>query len=77
LTPLKPSEEHLPIESLSDDNIPSIGEKLYLVPRHICPTVNNFDQALFVVGGRVRASEAVTARGHEAPLTLTDRKVAV
>jgi D-serine deaminase-like pyridoxal phosphate-dependent protein len=77
LKPLKPSEEHLPIESMSDDNIPSIGEKLYLVPKHICPTVNNFDQALFVVDGRVRAVEPVTARGHEAPLALTDRKVAV
>jgi D-serine deaminase-like pyridoxal phosphate-dependent protein len=77
LKPLKPSEEHLPIESMSDDNIPSIGEKLYLVPKHICPTVNNFDQALFVVDGRVRAVESVTARGHEAPLALTDRKVAV
>jgi D-serine deaminase-like pyridoxal phosphate-dependent protein len=77
LRPLKPSEEHLPIESLSDDSIPSIGEKLYLVPRHICPTVNNFDQALFVVDGRVRAVEPVTARGHETPMALTDRKVAV
>ena len=77
LKPLKPSEEHLPIESLSDDSIPSIGEKLYLVPRHICPTVNNFDQALFVVDGRVLAVEPVTARGHEAPMGLVDRKVAV
>jgi D-serine deaminase-like pyridoxal phosphate-dependent protein len=77
LKPSKPSEEHLPIESPSEESIPSIGEKLYLVPRHICPTVNNFDQALFVVDGRVRAVEPVTARGHEAPLALTDRKVAV
>ena len=77
LKPLKPSEEHLPIESLSGDTIPLIGEKLYLVPRHICPTVNNFDQALFIVDGRVRAVELVTARGHEAPLALADRKVAV
>jgi D-serine deaminase-like pyridoxal phosphate-dependent protein len=77
LKPLKPSEEHLPIESLSNDSIPSIGEKLYLVPRHICPTVNNFDQALFVVNGRVRAVEPVTARGHETPLALADRKLAV
>jgi D-serine deaminase-like pyridoxal phosphate-dependent protein len=71
LKPLKPSEEHLPIESMSDDGIPSIGEKLYLVPRHVCPTVNNFDQALFVVGGRIHAVEPVTARGHEAPLALS------
>jgi D-serine deaminase-like pyridoxal phosphate-dependent protein len=77
LAALKPSEEHLPIESLSDDNIPRIGDKLYLIPRHVCPTVNNFDQALFVVNGRIRTVEAVTARGHEAPLTLTDRKATV
>jgi len=76
LKPLKPSEEHLPIESLSNDNIPSIGDKLYLLPRHICPTVNNFDQALFVVDGRVRAIEPVTARGHETPLVL-NRNMAV
>ena len=76
LKPLKPSEEHLPIESLSDDNIPSIGDKLYLVPRHICPTVNNFDQALFVVDGQIRAIEPVTARGHETPLVL-NRNVAL
>src|SRR6202035_593400 len=30
LTALKPSEEHLPIESVSEDNIPRIGDKLYL-----------------------------------------------
>lgn len=77
LKPMKPSEEHLPIESLSGDNLPSIGDKLYLIPRHICPTVNNFDQALLVVDGQVRAIEPVTARGHEAPLTLTDQKMAV
>jgi hypothetical protein len=41
------------------------------VPRHVCPTVNNFDQALFVVDGRIRAMEPVTARGHEAPLSLS------
>jgi D-serine deaminase-like pyridoxal phosphate-dependent protein len=70
LTPLQPSEEHLPIESLSEDNIPRIGEKVYLVPRHICPTVNNFDQALFIAAGRVSAVERVTARGHEAPLAF-------
>jgi D-serine deaminase-like pyridoxal phosphate-dependent protein len=77
LTALKPSEEHLPIESPSEDNIPHIGDKLYLVPRHVCPTVNNFDQALFVVNGRIRTVEPVTARGHEAPLTLADRKTTV
>ncbi len=70
LKPLSPSEEHLPIESQADGNLPLIGEKLYLLPRHVCPTVNNFDQALFVVNGQVHSIEPVTARGHESPLVL-------
>jgi D-serine deaminase-like pyridoxal phosphate-dependent protein len=69
LVPLKPSEEHLPIEVKSGSR-PEIGEALYLIPRHVCPTVNNFDDALIVAGQRVAAIERVTARGHEAPLPV-------
>jgi len=64
LAPLKPSEEHLPIQ-VNGGVRPEIGEALYLVPRHVCPTVNNFDDALIVEGNRVVAVERVTARGHE------------
>jgi D-serine deaminase-like pyridoxal phosphate-dependent protein len=71
LTPLKPSEEHLPMHVESGAPVPPIGEKLYLVPRHVCPTVNNFDQALIVVNGKVVGIEPVNARGHENPLALT------
>ena len=67
LIPLKPSEEHLPME-VKGGARPEIGEALYLIPRHVCPTVNNFDDALIVAGGRVTGIERVTARGHEAPL---------
>jgi D-serine deaminase-like pyridoxal phosphate-dependent protein len=67
LLPLKPSEEHLPIE-VKGGARPEIGEALYLIPRHVCPTVNNFDDALIVVGGRVIGMERVTARGHESPI---------
>ncbi len=70
LRPLKPSEEHLPIEVLGGAR-PEIGESLYLIPRHVCPTVNNFDDALIIVGGRVVGVERVTARGHERPLPKT------
>jgi D-serine deaminase-like pyridoxal phosphate-dependent protein len=66
LTPLKPSEEHLPIEGAAGASLPAIGENLYLIPRHVCPTVNNFDEALMIVDGQVSAIEKVTARGHEA-----------
>lgn len=62
LKPQKPSEEHLPIEGT---NLPGIGEKLYLVPRHVCPTVNNFDRALIIEDGNVSSVQPVSARGHE------------
>ena len=69
-TPLKPSEEHLPIEVKSGRR-PEIGEPLYLIPRHICPTVNNFDDALIIESNRIVGMEKVTARGHKSPLRKT------
>ncbi len=77
LRPLKPSEEHLPIEGAASNDLPAIGDQLYLIPRHVCPTVNNFDEALLVVDGRIVAVERVTARGHESPLRMADQKIAV
>lgn len=68
LTPLSPSEEHLPMAVAGDAAGPEVGEALYLLPRHVCPTVNNFDCALLVRKGRIEAVEKVTARGREAPL---------
>jgi D-serine deaminase-like pyridoxal phosphate-dependent protein len=69
LLPLKPSEEHLPIQALDAASAPAIGETLYLVPKHVCPTVNNFDQALIVLHNHIEAIERVTSRGHETPLS--------
>jgi D-serine deaminase-like pyridoxal phosphate-dependent protein len=68
LMPGKPSEEHLPIEALDDIWIPAIGDTLYLVPMHVCPTVNNFDYAVLVEQGRITGVERVTARGRESPV---------
>lgn len=65
--PLRPSEEHLPLRLSSGSSL-ALGSQLYLVPKHVCPTVNNFDHALIVRGGRVVAIEAVTARGRELPM---------
>jgi D-serine deaminase-like pyridoxal phosphate-dependent protein len=69
LSPSKPSEEHLPIDALDGAAMPSIGDLLYLVPRHICPTVNNFDHAMLVESGRIIGVERVTGRGRERPLS--------
>lgn len=71
LQPHKPSEEHLPIDVPAGAPLPAIGEHLYLVPRHVCPTVNNFDHALIVEDGRIVRVERVTARGREVPVILT------
>ena len=65
--PHKPSEEHLPIDVPEGAAMPGVGEYLYLVPRHVCPTVNNFDHALLVVDGAIAGVERVTARGREIP----------
>ena len=67
LKPAKPSEEHLPIEVPETSRAPELGERLFLVPRHVCPTVNNFDHALIVEHGHLVGVERVTARGREAP----------
>jgi D-serine deaminase-like pyridoxal phosphate-dependent protein len=68
LQPLHPSEEHLPIHVPEGIPHPSLGDFLYLIPRHICPTVNNFQSALIVEQGRIVCVEEVHARGREGPL---------
>jgi D-serine deaminase-like pyridoxal phosphate-dependent protein len=68
LTPLSPSEEHLPTEVAGGAAGPQVGELLYLLPRHVCPTVNNFDDALLVRNGQIESVEKVSARGREMPL---------
>ena len=65
-TPLKPSEEHLPVDVTGE--VPEIGSHVYLIPRHVCPTVNNFDYALLVEDHKVVSVERVSARGREMPV---------
>ena len=68
LTPLGPSEEHLPMSVADSFPPPPVGEILYLLPRHVCPTVNNFDLALLVRNNQIASMERVSARGRETPL---------
>jgi D-serine deaminase-like pyridoxal phosphate-dependent protein len=68
LTPLGPSEEHQPLAVQGGAESPRLGDTLFLLPRHICPSVNNFNEALIVRNGHVEAVEQVTARGRETPL---------
>jgi D-serine deaminase-like pyridoxal phosphate-dependent protein len=68
LTPLTPSEEHLPLQVAEGAAGPKVGEALYLLPRHVCTTVNNFNDAVMVRNGEIESVEKVTARGREMPL---------
>jgi D-serine deaminase-like pyridoxal phosphate-dependent protein len=66
--PRQPSEEHLPVDVPKGERVPARGELVWLLPSHVCPTVNNFDHAVIVAGGAVRGIERVTARGRHAPM---------
>jgi D-serine deaminase-like pyridoxal phosphate-dependent protein len=78
LTPLSPSEEHLPLQVAEGAAGPKVGEPLYLLARHICTTVNNFNDALVVRNGKIESIEKVTARGREMPmLRSTEKAVSV
>lgn len=68
LVPKQPSEEHLPLELAPGGVAPQLGSVVYLVPYHVCPTVNNFDHALFIRNSRIDGVEKVSARGREMPL---------
>jgi len=68
LTPQSPSEEHLPMTIADGETAPKVGDIIYLLPRHVCPTVNNFDCAVLVRNKTVVSVERVSARGRETPL---------
>lgn len=60
---LSPSEEHLPARVVAGRK-PERGEVVYLVPRHVCPTINLAEQALLVDAGAVSVA-SVSARAHD------------
>jgi D-serine deaminase-like pyridoxal phosphate-dependent protein len=66
LVPGPPSEEHLPL-TVPGGDAPRHGELLWLVPTHVCTTVNLHDEVLYVRGDRFVGTGTVGARGH-APL---------
>lgn len=66
LTPLTPSEEHLPMRvDLGRGAPPALGDVLLLVPRHVCPTVNLAEQAILVEDGELEGVIEIAGRGHE------------
>merc|ERR1711871_1192424 len=62
---LKPSEEHLPIRIPPNTTIPNRGDILYIVPKHVCPTVNLAETAIFVSACGVVDEIDIDARAQE------------
>lgn len=62
LEPLGASEEHLPVRVTSGP-APAVGQLLFLVPAHVCTTVNLHARALLLREGKVRDAP-VDAAGH-------------
>jgi D-serine deaminase-like pyridoxal phosphate-dependent protein len=62
----KPSEEHLPVV-VTGGSPPERGTVLWLVPDHVCTTVNLYREAIYVRGDRFVGSGPVAAAGRPSP----------
>ncbi|HVI00632.1 MAG TPA: alanine racemase [Enhygromyxa sp.] len=73
LTPLRASEEHLPCELAEQAATPALGQLLWLIPDHVCTTVNLHREAVWLRAGRFAGFGPVAASGHRprAPLCQT------
>ncbi len=58
------SEEHLVLECSDPDQL-EIGDVVYAIPMHICPTVAKYPKLLTVANGQVTGSWKVAARDHQ------------
>ena len=57
------SEEHGWVHIAADDPGFTIGERVEIIPNHICPAINLHDELVIVRDGHVIDTWAVTARG--------------
>ena len=64
LKPMGQSEEHLVIEVAKEHNF-KIGDILYALPIHICPTVALYDRAVIIKDGEVCDTWKVIARDRQ------------
>lgn len=58
------SEEHLVLECTDADQY-HIGDIVYAIPMHICPTVAKYPKLITVTDGRVSGTWEVAARDHQ------------
>lgn len=64
LQPQRASEEHLPCALEAGAHAPELGALLWLVPDHVCTTVNLHREALWIRDGRYAGRGPVGAAGH-------------
>lgn len=64
LTPIAHSEEHLVLKTEEPHHF-QVGDVLYGIPHHICPTVNLYDSPYAVVDQKVNARWQTTARSRK------------
>ncbi|PRP90850.1 D-threonine aldolase [Enhygromyxa salina] len=64
LEPQRPSEEHLPCRVAAGAAGPTLGQLLWLLPAHVCTTVNLHREAVWIRDGRYVGVGPVGASGH-------------
>ncbi|MBW3096625.1 alanine racemase [Pseudohoeflea coraliihabitans] len=57
------AEEHGFVDVSDCDEVPAIGEIVRILPNHVCPVVNLFDEITTVRGGRIVGKLTIDARG--------------
>ncbi|MCE2613274.1 D-TA family PLP-dependent enzyme [Flavobacteriaceae bacterium D16] len=58
------SEEHLVLECTETNNL-DVGDAVYAIPMHICPTVAKYRNLITVVNSKVTGTWEVAARDHQ------------
>jgi D-serine deaminase-like pyridoxal phosphate-dependent protein len=69
LEPQQPSEEHLPCRIQAEARGPELGELLWLIPEHVCTSVNLHREAVWIRDGRFAGVGPVAASGHRPRFT--------
>ncbi|MBL9106050.1 MAG: alanine racemase [Myxococcales bacterium] len=64
LEPARASEEHLVVRHAVGADAPALGELVFVVPDHVCTTVNLYRRAVLLRAGAVVGDAAIEAASH-------------
>lgn len=64
LAPERASEEHLVVRHDNGAVVPALGELVFLIPDHVCTTVNLYRRAVLLRGGAVVGDAPIEAASH-------------